>query len=167
MGVTAHGLRYPEPTDLPIGVDDTPQIDLLAEDIDTALNGLIADTGSVIQGVPVSPAAGWELLLAEYRLIGKDMTLHVWLKRTGAAITAGTTGNIAGDPPIFTVTDAGLRPSLDQVVGQFRTSFTGGAYMLTSAGVASIYDMHASSTIAAPTSETYHTLQAYCNYPIP
>lgn len=167
MGVTTRGLRYPESTDPPIGDDDTPQIALLADDIDAAMSALVTDTGSMTNA-PVTAAAGWSVLIAEYRLIGKDCTLHVWLKRTGAAVTASSTGNVAGDPDLFTITDSTLRPSFDLVTGTFRASFTGGSYQITSVGVCSLFDMHSSSSIAAPDNDgTYHTLQVYTNYPVP
>lgn len=164
---TDHGIYFPADTDRPIGDNDVTHIALTAESIDAALSALVPDTGTVNTGVPVTPASGWEVLLAEYRAIGKDMYLHVWLKRTGAAITADSAGNVAGDPDLFTITDPALQPSFTPAPVQFRASFTGGACQMKVGGLCSMYDMHSGSSIKAPTSESYHTLQVFVNYPIP
>lgn len=164
LATPTYGLRYPEDTDPPIGRDDQTQLEFLAEDVEKTLAALVADTG-LRTDLDVVPGAGWTVTICEYRLIGKDMSLHLWLKRTGAAIDATSVGNI-GDALLFTIADTAMRPCMDWF-GQFRHSVTSGAFFLLEDGTCTLADMHSNSSIKTFSDESNSTVQFYANYPIP
>ncbi|MBO0826200.1 MAG: hypothetical protein J2P24_00320 [Streptosporangiales bacterium] len=157
-----HDLTYPNPDDAPNG---PRQVQQLALDVDQALTGLLVDTG-VQAGLDVTPAAGWQVTARQYRLIGKKMYLRLETQRTGANITADTTGagnapgNIA-DTVIATINDVQLRPAFD-TYGLFRGSITSGSCQVGADGRVWIVDMHSNSSI-----RTNDTVNISMPYPIP
>lgn len=160
LATPTYGLRYPELTDRPTG---DSQLAYLAEDGEKALKALQPDSGT--RQAPVTAATDWGLLVAEYRTLGKDCSLHVWVVRTGATFTATSVGNIA-DTVIANVTDPALRPTMP-VFGWFRASLTGGGAQLLTSGAMSIADAHSNGVIRKNTDEESSTVQLYFNYPIP
>lgn len=164
MGATTlYGLRYPELTDRPAGDE---QLLALAEDTELALRNLVPDSGTLTD-TPITAAAGWSVMIKEHRLIGKEMTLHLMMRRDGTAITASAAGNITGEPLVATISNAALRPVMN-VYGAFRASLTSGGFSLSTAGEINLNDAHSGSSIAAPDSDGgYHTVQIYAEYPIP
>lgn len=161
-----YGLRYPVATDRPIGDE---QFQALAEDIEDAATRLVPDTGSVTD-TPVTAATGWQILVKEHRKIGKIVTLHVWARRTGAALTSAASGGSNPGNLAYTVvanmTDAALRPSFN-MYNQYRASLTGGLSSFQPNGELAIDDSHSGSTIAKDTDEDSSTVQLYFVYPIP
>lgn len=164
MGTTTlYGLRYPELTDRPVGDE---QMLALAEDTESALRNLVPDSGTQTD-TPFTPAAGWSVLIKGHRLIGKEMTLRLMVRRDGTAITASAAGNITGEPLVGTITNAALRPSMN-VYGMFRASLTSGGFSFSTTGAINLNDAHSGSSIAAPDSDGgSHTVQIYAEYPIP
>lgn len=155
-----YGLRYPAATDRPTGDE---QLQAFAEDVEAATKALVPDTGSQTN-TPVTAAAGWEILVKEHRMIGKVCTLHLWLKRTGAALNASSSGNI-GDTDVATIDDPALRPTMD-CFNTFRGSLTDGASDCLKTGAISITSMHSDSSIATFTDELSSTVQLYFRYPV-
>lgn len=161
MGITARGLRYPEAMDRPHGPD---QIRALAEDIEAAAVALTPDSGTR-SDLPVTPAAGFELMAGNYRLIGKNMVIAVWLKRTGAPLNATAAGNI-GDTLAATITDPAYRPSMDTNAA-LRAYTTGGeASVISSSGNIFLVSLQSSSAIATHTDETPSIVRIYATYAV-
>lgn len=163
MGVTARGLRYPELADRP---DGAGQMLTLAEDIEAVAAGLIPDSGT--RGdLPVLAAEGFELIAANYRLLGKNMTVAVWLKRTGTAIVATAAGNIS-DTTCATITDTALRPSMDAIATMRAFTTSGEASLIAASGNFNLVSMQSSSTIATHSDEGNPSIvRFYSTYAVP
>lgn len=163
MGITARGLRYPEATDRP---DGAGQMQLLAEDIEAVAAALLPDSGT--RGdLPVLPGAGFELMAGNWRLIGKNMTFAVWLKRTGAPLVATSAGNL-GDTVCATITDPALRPSMN-ATATMRAFITGGeASVSASTGEIRLLTMQSSSTIETHSDEGNPSIvRFFSSYAVP
>lgn len=116
MGTTAnYQIPYPELTDPP---DGAGQMKALATKVDTATKTI--DTRATDYGnkdaVAVTPAAGWGSITANGRRFGPICVVHFQATRTGAAIAAISTGNIA-DTQILTITDANFQPHYNTYAG--------------------------------------------------
>lgn len=156
MGTTTvYGLRYPERTDSP---DGPTQLHNLATDVETALSGLIPDSGTLSNTLGVTAATGFSLVKSQYRTIGKKMWLSLQLSRTGTAITASAAGNIS-DTDIATITDVSHRPAINWF-GTFRSTLTGGACQVEpTTGVVTIVDAHSGGSIS--TGDNVYAFAAY------
>lgn len=153
-----YGWPYPGPDD---GPDGPEQIEALALAIEGTLSTLVPNSG-VLTSLAVTVGTDWSILTNEHQVIGKEMFLHLWLERTGVAVTQTGAGNIAGDPVVATINDAAKRPVFD-CFGNFRASVTDGAFQITASdGVIKIASMHTGATIA-----TNATIQIYQSFPIP
>lgn len=165
---TNHSLPYPDGSEPPRG---DLQMEALAEAVERELEALVPDTGTRIAGpTEITAGTGFEFLVKEYRAVGRRCTLHLSMKRTGAAVVGSGTPssyNISGDPTIATIALGALRPVI-RVEGTFRANLTSGSFSINpSNGVIQIYDLHYESSIAAPDSDGgYHAVQIYAHYPI-
>lgn len=115
--------------------------------LDARVDALAADTGLI--DLPVTLGADWEVSSAvvKYRKIGKSLWMYCVLKRLNTAIDASAVGNVAGDPTLFTITTASLRPTFDMTaIG--RATVTSGMIYIETTGVAKIGDLHSGSSIA-------------------
>lgn len=159
MGTTVgHGLRYPDNVDDP---DDLSlQLHNLADDVETALAGLIPDSGGKTNVLSVTPATGFSVVTTSYRTIGKKMWLLIQLSRTGAALTADSGGNF-GDTAAATINDTALRPAFSWF-GPYRATVTGGSCQLNTGGVLTLTDAHSGSSIS-----TGNNVYVYARYTIP
>lgn len=160
-----YGFEYETPQSKP-GITLTGDIDgsapILAEQVDTVISGidtrLTAAEGSIAileAGTPsdtgwlalaVTPGTGFTTLTNVYRRWGPIASIRVEFTRTGAAIVAGTTGNVSGDPTLCTIDNVDLRPS-QQWVANIKSSDTSGSGFITTAGVIGIADLNSNSDI--------------------
>lgn len=119
----------------------------MVTDHETRLDALEADTGLIT--LPATLGADWDASsdIIQYRLRGKSLFMHAQLTRTNSAITAGATGNVAGDPTLFTISTAALRP-LHNLTATGRGTVTSGMVYIQTDGVVKIGDLHSGSSIA-------------------
>ncbi len=161
-----YGFEYETPMTKP-GITLTGDSDgsspILAEQVEIALAGVDSRLASVEGDVAilqsssptdtgwlalsVTAAAGWTLASAFYRRWGPMVGIRVEYERTGADIVAGASGNIVGDPQVFTINTVEARPS-QQWQFMFHASLTSGGCVLNTAGVLDITDAHSNSTVA-------------------
>lgn len=161
-----YGFEYETPQTKP-GITLTGDIDgsapILAEQVDSVISGIdtrvIAaegaitilqagspnDTGWLSMGITL--ASGFVLVDSIYRQWGPVLSIRVVLERTGADITANSAGNVGGDPQLFTINDAALRPT-NQRYTIARCTNTSGAVQLASTGSVNLVDLHANSSLA-------------------
>lgn len=160
-----YGFEYETPQSKP-GITLTGDIDgsapILAEQVDAVVTGvdtrLTAVEGSVAileAGAPsdtgwlalaVTAGAGFTVGTSLYRRWGPMASIVIELTRTGAAIVAGTTGNVSGDPTICTITNVDLRPPQTWTTS-IRSTDTSGCGFITTSGVVAIADLHSNSDI--------------------
>lgn len=161
-----YGLEYETPQSKP-GITLTGDIDgsapILAEQVDAVITGidtrLTAAEGSIASleaGAPddtgwlallVTAEAGWSVSTSLYRRWGPLVGIRLVLTRTGAAITAGATGNVVGDPIIVTISTAELRPD-QQMTTMIHASVTSGGGLINTGGAIQVTDLNSGSSIA-------------------
>ena len=161
-----YGFEYETPQSKP-GITLTGDIDgsapILAEQVDTVISGIDtrltaaeggldalqavapADTGWL--ALSTTPAAGFTLTSAVYRQWGPLVGIRIEYERTGAAITAGATGNVVGDPQICTINTVNARPNQQQLVLVHCTVTSGGGTINTN-GTVHVTDLHSGSSIS-------------------
>lgn len=155
-----YGIYYPGPDDAPDGPGEIQQT---AETTETALGGLLPDSG-VLTSLDLTPGTGWAVDIKEHRTLGKKMFLHLQFSRSGSAINAdtGNPGNIIGDPVLGTINDVTHRPVMDWF-GLGRSNVTSGAVQINAAdGQVKIVDIHSGSSII-----TGQIVQLAASYMIP
>jgi hypothetical protein len=162
-----YGFEFETPQTKP-GITLTGDIDgsspILAEQVETviaavdarvaAAEGDIAalqvtdpgDTGWLT--LSTTPAVGFTLVSAVYRLWGPVVGIRVEYERTGGTISADSQGNVAGDPLITTINTVAARPS-QQEITTLHASITSGGALISTAGAINLTDMHSSSSILA------------------
>lgn len=118
----------------------------------TALETRVAQ--QPIQGI--TAASGWAVSETAYWRWGPIVSIAVSMSRTGATLTADSAGNIA-DTAMFTLPVAFHPPA--QWFGSFAASLTGGTYVISTAGLATMMTAHANSTIT-----NAHTVRVYATY---
>jgi hypothetical protein len=111
-------------------------------------------SNQAIQGI--TAASGWSVSEAVHWRWGPVVSIAVSLARTGATLTADAAGNIA-DTAMFTL-PAALHPPA-QWFGSFAASLTGGTYVISTAGLATMMTAHSNSTIT-----NAHTVRVYATY---
>jgi hypothetical protein len=118
----------------------------------TALETRVAN--QTIQGI--TAASGWSVNEAFHWRWGPIVSIAVSLARTGATLTADSAGNIA-DTAMFTLPAAFYPPA--QWFGSFAASLTGGTYVISTTGLATMMTAHANSTIT-----NARTVRVYATY---
>lgn len=161
-----YGFEYETPQSKP-GITLTGDIDgsapILAEQVDAALGGIdarltaaegdiaILQTASPSDSgwlsMSVTAATGYSLDSALYRRWGPIISVRVSFTRTGAAVTAGSTGNVTGDPLIGTINTAALRPDTIRREVVMLCSVTSGSGFVTTAGEIHLADLHSNSSL--------------------
>jgi hypothetical protein len=159
------GFEYEVPLQLPGvtltgGPDGTSPI--LAEQVDTVLTGIDArvsttegdiaalqsstpsDTGWI--ALDVAAAAGFSVVDSTYRHWGPIVAIRVQIQRTGSDITAGSMGNVVGDPNLFTINTTDARPS-QQLNVACQASITSGSVTMFTSGLVNVTDLHTNSSI--------------------
>jgi hypothetical protein len=172
-----YGFPFETPQTKP-GITLTGDIDgsspILAEEVERALTntdarvaaaeGNIAalqttdatDTGWLT--LTVTPAAGFTAISNVYRRWGPVTMIRVQMNRSGADIVAGATGNVVGDPLMFTITNAAALP--DQIIPcMVNCSVTSGGSLIDTSGAVNITDLNSNSAIA-----TGDTARIYATY---
>lgn len=164
-GVSLHG-----------GIDGTAEI--LAEKLDRDIHDLIGhlhdhdtrlteisdrvatwtDTGMVeITGITAGP--NWTITQRQRRSWGPVTQIFVEVQRTGTALSANASGNIVGDPVLFTL-PAALIPHM-RTYGGYAASVTSGAFYLQTSGACTVLDANSNSSITVGdylrVSHTYFT----------
>jgi hypothetical protein len=160
-----YGFEYETPQSKP-GITLTGDIDgtapILAEQVDAVIGGidsrLTAAEGdiAILQGdsstdtgwLALSGAAGtgFTVSTALYRLWGPIVSVKLELQLTGANITAGSNGNVIGDPVIYTINTVNARPSQREFTGIFASITSGGGSIQTSGDV-QVTDLNSNSAI--------------------
>lgn len=130
------------------------------------LNEAFGDSG-VLTNLDVTPAAGWDILVNEHRIIGKIMHLRMQIQNnTGAAITAGSEADTnPGNVPetlMATINDVSKRPVMQNFpIGQ--GSVTSGCLEIFAAdGRIRLSDLHTDSSLA-----NGQTIEFATSYTIP
>lgn len=159
------GFEYETPQTKP-GITLTGDQDgsspILAEQVDTALSSIDArvsanegdvaalqavtpsDTGWI--ALSIATASGFNIVEALYRQWGPVVSIRVDLERSGADITANSSGNVLGDPELFTINTIEARPSR-RVEGSLVSTITSGGLRIFTSGIAAVADLHANSSI--------------------
>lgn len=116
-----------------------------------ALNAAFGDTG-VRGDLDITAALNWELLIVEYRIIGKELELRLQIQWNGASAIVGDAesatnpSNIA-NVTIATINDATKRPVM-QRFPLLQASVTSGSGEISAAtGEVIIADLHTSGRI--------------------
>lgn len=107
-----------------------------------------ADTGVQTSGgmSPVA-ASGWSLTSYSWRLIGNRMEVTFVASRTGAAITAGASGNFA-DTAVLNISGTGFVPVITQYGCYIDTTSGNHGSCLLSPSVWQVLDGYPSQSIA-------------------
>lgn len=115
-----------------------------ADSVADAVNGV----GMASSGGPVVTAAtGFSTPVFTWELFGNLLVLNIDVTRTGATLTASSSGTIA-DTAIATITTAAYRPAA-VAWGTFTTSVSHGGAFVSTGGTVTITDAHPTSTISA------------------
>jgi hypothetical protein len=161
-----YGFEYETPQSKP-GITLTGNSDgltpILAEQVETVIAGvdsrLAAAEGDIAALQATSPsdtgwlamatttAVGFSAVSAVYRRWGPVTGIRVECERTGAAIVANSSGNVAGDPAIFTIDTIEARPDREQLL-LLQCTLTSGGSRLGTNGVFTVTDLNSSSSIA-------------------
>lgn len=161
-----YGFEYETPLTKP-GITLTGDSDgsspILAEQVETALAGIDSRLAAAEGDIAVLQAGlatdtGWlalsgtaganfTVVSALYRLWGPMVSVFVECERTGPSLAVGATGNIVGDPPLYTINTVAARPGQLWWPG-FVASNTSGGSAITVAGIIVITDANSGSTIA-------------------
>jgi len=160
-----YGFSYETPQSKPgttLTGDADGSADILAEEVElvvanidarvTANSGDVAalqsstpsDTGW--QSLSITTASGWDNLGSSARQWGPVVSIHVQLERTGSDINANSSGNIVGDPEMFSIDSTNVHPDREQY-SIYRGFITSGSWQLSTSGVAVITDAHSNSSI--------------------
>lgn len=161
-----YGFEYETPMTKP-GITLTGNSDgsspILAEQVEVALAGVDSRLASVEGDVAalqtasgtdtgwlplsVAMAAGWTFTSGVYRRWGPMVGIRAECERTGADIVANASGNVVGDPLIFTINTVEARPT-QQWQLLLHASVTSGGCVINTAGALNVTDLHSNSTIA-------------------
>lgn len=134
MGTTTSGLPWPDPT-------------ALFANTDTALKAL-AEAILAPVDLGLAAAAGWTLNSSACYLVGtRALWIDIDMTRTGAAIIADATGNVAPDVDIATA--ANRRPVRDGFLRGHRPGVSTWGVRYTTAGVFQLTDGYPTASTAA------------------
>lgn len=160
-----YGFEFETPQSKP-GITLTGDIDgsapILAEQVDAVIAGIdsrvTANEGDIVAmqdliasdtgWVTLSITAGTGFTATEnvYRQWGPIVAIRLMFTRTGAAITANSSGNVGGDPLVCTINTVAVRPDRQQnIIG--RCTNTSGSVGVGTSGPVNLLDLHSNSML--------------------